>query len=197
MVDIKEEAVTAATLREYGTVSIAFLVETRYRVELIRNGLGGWTLTEEPVECPYGKDYDQIDGEEPAGWAARFDTSRWGMLSAFDGEKRVGGAVLALATPDVFMLEGRSDLAVLWDIRVQPDYRRRGVGALLFPRVVGWARERECTHLKVETQNINVPACKFYARMGCELLAIHPDAYAALPDEVQLLWYRPLSETRA
>jgi hypothetical protein len=44
----------------------------------------------------------------------------------------------------------------------------------------------------VETQNINVPACRFYARQGCVLGAIHPDAYPDLPDEVQLLWWLEL-----
>jgi hypothetical protein len=44
----------------------------------------------------------------------------------------------------------------------------------------------------VETQNINVPACRFYARMRCTLGAIHRYAYPDLPGEAQLLWYRTL-----
>jgi len=90
------------------------------------------------------------------------------------------------------MLEGSTNLAVLWDIRVHPEYRRKGIGSLLFPRIVSWAIARQCTVLKIETQNINVPACKYYARMGCQLRAIHPDAYPDLPEEVQFLWYRRL-----
>ena len=44
----------------------------------------------------------------------------------------------------------------------------------------------------METQNVNVPACRLYARLGCVLGAIHRHAYPSLPDEVQLLWYREL-----
>jgi hypothetical protein len=44
----------------------------------------------------------------------------------------------------------------------------------------------------VETQNINVPACRFYAAQGCELRGIHPNTYPELPHEVQLLWYLDL-----
>jgi ribosomal protein S18 acetylase RimI-like enzyme len=104
----------------------------------------------------------------------------------------VGGAVAAWNTPSVDMLEGRSDLAVLWDVRVDPEYRERGVGHCLFTAVTDWARTRGCRTLKVETQNINVPACRFYARQGCELRTIRSDAYPDLPDEVQLLWYKRL-----
>jgi hypothetical protein len=43
--------------------------------------------------------------------------------------------------------------------------------------------------LKIETQNSNVAACRFYAREGCQLRGIHPGAYADFPDEIQLLWY--------
>ena len=47
--------------------------------------------------------------------------------------------------------------------------------------------------MKVETQNINVPACRFYARMGCELGTIDRFAYPDLPGETQLLWHLDLA----
>ena len=90
------------------------------------------------------------------------------------------------------MLEGRDDFAVLWDIRVQSDRRGRGVGTALFQRAVSWARERRCRQLKLETQNINVPACRFYANQGCRLGGVHPGVYTDFPNEVQLLWYLDL-----
>ena len=114
------------------------------------------------------------------------DIGHWGVFSAFDGRARVGGAVVAWKTPGAHMLEGRDDLAVLWDIRVHAEYRRQGVGSRLFRRAVDWAREKGCVSLKIETQNINVPACRFYASQGCKLGAIYPRAYPELPEEVQL-----------
>ena len=53
-----------------------------------------------------------------------------------------------------------------------------------------WAWARDCRRIEVETQNINVPACRFYARHGCELGAINRLAYKNLPDEVELLWFK-------
>jgi ribosomal protein S18 acetylase RimI-like enzyme len=189
MIDVVEES--AAILPEYGHVPIAFWVRSRFRVELVCGGLGGLVLVEEQVD-PYLKDYDAIGGEGPAYWLETFDLSRWGVLSAFEDSQRIGGAVVAWNTPAVNMLEGRDDLAVLWDLRVHPEHRGRGIGRQLFDCAVAWARERRCRCFKVETQNINVPACRFYAQQGCELGAINLHAYGDASNEVQLLWYLDL-----
>jgi hypothetical protein len=53
---------------------------------------------------------------------------------------------------------------------------------------VDWAVRRECRELLIETQNVNVPACRFYARQGCRLATVKHCVYADLPEEVQLLW---------
>ena len=56
-----------------------------------------------------------------------------------------------------------------------------------------WAAARGCRRLKVETQNINVPACRFYERQGCVLAEVRRDAYPELPGEIQLLWQKAVS----
>ncbi|HEX8905447.1 MAG TPA: GNAT family N-acetyltransferase [Longimicrobiaceae bacterium] len=189
-IEIVEETVGA--LAEYGRVSIAFEVRRVLDVSAPENGLGGLVLAERAVDPPYVKDYDAIAGEGPARWAARFDVSRWGFLAARVDGRRVGGAVVAFDTPGVEMLEGRRDLAVLWDLRVEQDARGRGVGAALVHAAEAWAAARGCRRMKVETQNINVSACRFYARQGFVLGAIHRFAYPDLPHEAQLLWYKDL-----
>ena len=180
---------SSEVLPEYEKVSIAFSVETFFRVELIENGLGGIRFFEEKLDNSYIKNYDNFAEDKPANWAKRFDLSNWTFLSAFDGERRIGGAAVAWNTPEVCMLEGREDLACLWDLRVAPGYRGKSVGQFLFAGAIDWARSRNCRLLKVETQNINVPACRFYARQGCELGAINRFAYPELMNETQLIWY--------
>ena len=187
-IEIKEE--TVKVLKDYSQIPIAFRVETKFRIDSVNNGLGGFLLSEEKVEPSYTKDYD-IE-EEPTSWLKRWDISHWGVLSAYSGEKRVGGAVIAYDTEGVWMLEGRRDLAVLWDIRVHPDFRRSGIGSKLFQSAIEWARARGCRRFKAETQNINVPACRFYAKQGCKLGAINRYAYEQCPDEVELVWYLEL-----
>jgi GNAT superfamily N-acetyltransferase len=188
-VEIREESITIG-LAEHATLSIAFRVESVLALDVVEGGLGGMMLVERPVETPWIKDYDGDEGEGPIGWTRRFDLTNWGLLSAWIGGGRVGGAVIAFDTPGVNMLRGRNDLAVLWDIRVQPAFRGAGVGSALFRRVERWVMERGCRRLEVETQNINVPACRFYARQGCQLRMIDRLAYEDLPGEIELLWYK-------
>ena len=189
--DVREEPV-AASLADHARIPITFRVERVLEVSLVDGGLSGIVLEERPVVEPYVKDYDALDGEGPTRWARRFDITNWGLIAAHDGGRRVGGAVIAFDTPDVYMLNGRRDLAVLWDLRVEPVARGAGVGSALFASVEQWARDRSCRQLKVETQNVNVGACRFYAGMGCTLGAISRFAYPDLPDEVQLLWFKDL-----
>ena len=187
-IEIREQSVES--LARYVDITIAFEVSRILEITVQQGGFGGFALAEVPVGTPYIKEYDGL--ECPADWALRFDLSNWGFFGAWLDGRRVAGAVVARKTPAVFLLEGRDDLAVLWDIRVAPEARRLGVGSSLFRAVAAWAAAHGCVHLKVETQNINVPACRFYARQGCELGAINRFAYPALPEEVQLLWYKGL-----
>ena len=135
----------------YANVSIAYEVTSVYRVETVAPGLGGLVLKEEQV-TPYIKDYDaQVQGDDrPDKWARQFDLSQWGFYMAMEGARSVGGAAVVLNTPEVHMLENRSDLAVMWDIRVQPEQRGKGIGRRLFQHAAEWAGAKGCTQLKVE-----------------------------------------------
>ena len=188
--NIVEEGIGA--LSEYGTIPISFEVKTTLDARLLEGGLGGMIFSERPVSKPYRKDYDESNGEGPTRWAKRWDIRNWTTFSAFDGEKRVGGCAIAYDTKGLIMLDDRKDLAVLWDLRVHPDCRREGVGGQLFAAAVNWATSRGCRLLKVETQNNNVPACRFYAKQGCILGGLNRYGYVEFPDEVELWWYKEL-----
>jgi len=189
--EITEEPITAAVGLAH--IPIAFQVESVLDLSPRDGGLGGLILSERRLDIPYVKDYDTLEGEGPTQWSERFDVSNWGLIVARSDGALVGGAVVAFNTEGISMLEGRRDLAVLWDIRVSPEARGRGIGSALFRAVEAWAEARGCEQLKIETQNINVPACRFYAKQGCELGAIDRFAYQGLADEVQLFWYKTLS----
>jgi GNAT superfamily N-acetyltransferase len=179
----------------YASIPIVFEVRSIFRVDLIDSGLGGMRFIEKPVKTPYIKDYDSY-GESLLDWQRLFDMTYWGCFLAFDGKQAIGGAAVAFKTDGVDMLDGRDDLAVLWDIRVHPRHQGKGIGKALFHHAADWARERGCTQLKIETQNVNVPACRFYVSQGCKLGGINRYGYYGHPqtgDEVMLLWYLDLS----
>jgi GNAT superfamily N-acetyltransferase len=189
--EVRQES--SGVLGVYGGISASFEVADVFDVAAKADGR--FVLTKQRAARPYVKDYDAADGEGPITWQDRFDLSNWAFFSAFRASERVGAAAVARRTPGMEQLEGRADLAVLWDLRVDPPYRRRGVGAALFAAAEAWARAAGCAALKIETQNVNVAACLFYARTGCILRAAHPGVYPDFPDEVQLLWYKDLGRS--
>jgi GNAT superfamily N-acetyltransferase len=158
-------------------------------------GASSPVLSERLLGAPFFKDYDAIGGHSPTQWPVRFDTSHWTLFVARIDGVRVGGCVVAFDTPGLTVVSGRKDVAVLWDIRVSPEVRQKGVGSALFRAAEACAAARGCRELMIETQNINVPACRFYAKQGCVLGSIDRFAYPGLPDEVQLLWFKALTRS--
>ena len=189
-IEVTEEPIK--TLEEYAAVPIKFEVNKVFDVMDQQGGSGEFVLKERTLDLPYVKDYDAIEGEHPTQWARRFDISNWGIFAARVEGRRVGGVALAFNTSGLDMLEGREDLAVLWDIRVSPDARGQGIGSALFRAAEQWSIARGCRLLIAETQNINVAACRFYEQQGCVLAVVRRSAYPSLPEEVQLIWHRTL-----
>jgi streptothricin acetyltransferase len=189
------ERIGADRLAEYCAVPSLADVRSILQVKALDGGFGGLALELVPVSAPHIKDYDSY-GETPKDWPVKWDVTNWCFLLATAGGKPVGAACVVTRTPDIRMLEGRDDLAVLWDIRVAPEHKRRGIGRALFAASVQWCREQGMKMLKIETQNVNVDACRFYASQGAQLGAINRFAYADatwsypdVQDEVMLLWY--------
>jgi GNAT superfamily N-acetyltransferase len=185
VIDLRQEPV--ADLREHAAIPSRFEAATVYDVSQSHSG---FELVEREMSALYRKNYD--DFEDPLTWPRTFDTGQWILFGAFAGAQRVGGAIVATATPGVDLLEGRSDLAVVWDLRVAPAYRRQSVAAALLDFAQSWARAHGCVEMKVETQNTNPAACKLYMHQGFALAQVTRGAYSELPDEVQLIWRRRL-----
>ena len=184
-----------ANLRAYATIPISFVINSR--LDLDQLWLGEYA--EIPIETRT-KDYDLL--EPIITLPQRFDVANWGMIiatkpgelvpihlpkGALPGVQPVGGAVIAWNTPNVDMLGGRTDLSILWDIRVHPVFRNQGLGRALFEHAKKWSKDRGCIEMRVETQDTNVAACRFYRQMGCRVHTIKERAYEGL-DEAKIIW---------
>jgi ribosomal protein S18 acetylase RimI-like enzyme len=182
----------ASALAGYASIPSTLVVREVFDVVANERGIDGLKLVHRTIQQPYTKDYDAHPDYHPTRWGERFDLSSWCFLSATIGEQVAGRAAIAWdaqADPG----SRQSHVAVLWDIRVDRHAQRRGVGTALFRAAESWAMQRGAHWLKVETQNINVPACHFYFAQGCTLGAIDRFAYPDLPDEAQLIWYKKLT----
>ncbi|MGE3314348.1 MAG: GNAT family N-acetyltransferase [Planctomycetaceae bacterium] len=186
-IEIREEPMSQ--LPELARIPIAFTIDRYYDVTGDRPP---FELVERMLDTPCVKDYDALFENGPSDWPRQFDLSNWGLLFAIVDGRRAGGAVIAFDTPGAEMLNGRRDLAALWDIRIQPEYRQRGIGRRLLASIDEWSRDRNCREIRLETQNINVPACRFYAKHGYSLASVKRNAYPELPDEIQFIWMKTL-----
>jgi len=132
--EIKMLPVNEETLAIYCRVPAWFEVRSKLEVEVLSDGLGGMAFKEKKVARPYTKYYGET--EEPLKWLKDFDTRNWVIFFVQEGETHVGGLTVAVKTPELRILGGRSDLACVWDIRLHPEYRHHGIGSRLFNRAV-------------------------------------------------------------
>jgi GNAT superfamily N-acetyltransferase len=185
----------ASQLATYAAIPAAFRVASRFvREPTSPASPTPDALVELPVARPFDKDYDAAAGMTPLDWAERYTLERWGVLVADVHDRVVGGAAVVPAAE--VMPEHRSIAAsaVLWDLRVAPAWRGLGIGSALFRASERWAGAHGYRVLVVETQDINVAACRFYARMGCRLLSYEEEAYDTMPGEARLLWRAPMED---
>jgi GNAT superfamily N-acetyltransferase len=181
--------VTPETLRAYASVSAAIRVESRLDLRALQSPEG---LRFEEVSMPEPLVLDSDGHERPVEWAGRGDLGRWMMLRAFEGAEPVGGAIIAVNPDDHWFFPDDARLAVLWDIRVAEARRGQGVGRRLLYEAGKCAAEAGCDRLAIETQDVNVAACRLYASAGAVLGEVRRGAYSNHPDEAVVLWFMGL-----
>ena len=87
--------------------------------------------------------------------------------------------------------------AYIEDLTVDVHYRRQGIGKHLISRTRQWTEEHRLSGIMLETQNNNVPACKFYEDCGFQLKGFDIYLYKGLDsstDEIALYWYMIFDE---
>ena len=176
----------------YDSISQNVDVRSEYKVKRIDDGLGGFILEEVPV-TPHVKDLSVY--ERATEYEKEFDITHWSFYMAFDDEKPVGAVTIAAKTENLYMLAGRDDACVLWDIRVADEYKHQGIGQKMLDLAIKDAKADGYRQMIIECQNNNVPACNFYRKQGALLSKIDMYAYdqeEACRDEVQFVWYLDL-----
>lgn len=186
---ITYQAVGRDYFERYDQIPMTFTVKSILDIERVNNGLGGYRLVEKAVN-EYVKDLGQY--EVMTGIDKRFDIRNWAFYMAFLDDMPIGAMTVLYQCPEIIMLNGRDDISLLWDIRVDPEYQKRGVGSTLLNIAQKWSKEKGVRQLKIECQNNNVAACKFYHQQGAYLGAIDEYAYCGhdeVEHEAQLIWY--------
>ncbi len=175
-------------LSRLSEIKADYISETYLRVTKGGDGLEvGFTLQIEPLDEP-------------------FRSQGYGIVRERDREeirKRMDAQALQLVVEDNARLIGFLDAEIeswrkvvkIWDILVDEDHRRQGIGTELMRRAREFATKNSCRALVVETQTTNWPALNFYLKMGFRICGVDDHFYTNRdPDrkEVALFLYREL-----
>jgi streptothricin acetyltransferase len=175
MPDIVIQPLTAANPADLHRCDNSFTVEAELRLTA-EDGRISYTTRSVP---PYVKRYSP-EVHDAQAYIGKPDHAAW--LAYVDGQ--LAGQIL--------VHENWNRLAIIWDIAVAPPFRRRGVGRRLIAETVAWARARGLPGVMLETQNINVAACRLYERCGFVLGGFDACLYrGVMPGtrEIALFWY--------
>lgn len=146
----------------------------------------GWHLYEVELEKPYhkgrGYDFDATERENIRQRHAQnntlievaieIDTNR--IIGILDVEQRTW-----------------NNTVWIWNIMLDESARGQGLGTWLIQRTIEWAKQKKARAIMLETQTNNVPACRFYAKMGFELVGINTMFYSNQDiqrDEIAIFW---------
>lgn len=124
---------------------------------------------------------------EDLQWYGRLVPEQGLSLGAYRDERPVGVAIC----------ERQAWNRTLWvrEFHVHTDCRGQGIGRALMEAVVELARRQSLQTICCETQNTNVPAIRFYRRLGFELDGLDLSLYPREIDEVAFFMKRRIDET--
>ncbi len=144
----------------------------------------GWRLVEQKLPVPFDKGslYDFGETEQEA--------TRERLQRSDDTYLRVAKLNRRLIGLLEMEIRGWNNTVELVNLRVDLDFRREGLGRRLWHLGLAYARQAGVRAMMIETQNTNLAACKFYERMGCQLVGLNEAFYTndGAATEIALFW---------
>ena len=165
---------TPLNMKDFNKSNEGFIVSGRI-IPTYKNKV--WTYTEEIFSDPYLKKYEDDE-------SAISDVTEEGKVVFFYYiENNCVGQIKICSNWNGY--------ALIEDIAVAKAYRKNGVGTALLNKAIEWAKENNFCGLMLETQDINVSACYFYAKNHFVIGAVDTMLYSNFPcaNEIAIFWY--------
>jgi ribosomal protein S18 acetylase RimI-like enzyme len=136
---------------------VGYVSHQKYRVNRVETDTAlSFTLELVRLDTLYVKRYPELDSETLESYRAMLQAGH--SFGAYAEDELVGIALAELHTWN------RS----LWvqELHVAESHRGKGIGRALMEALIEQAKALDCRVIVCETQNTNVPAIRFYQRMG-------------------------------
>lgn len=145
---------------------------------VLRYAEDAWSYTEDLLDEPYDKAYPDDDVD----YTDYIDNSDMVMYLYVDDGQCMGR---------IRVRKNWNGYALVEDIEVNRCTRGKGIGRQLIRQAVEWAKQKKLGGIMLETQDINLLACRFYAQCGMEIGGIDHFLYSNSPaaGEKAIFWY--------
>jgi streptothricin acetyltransferase len=139
---------------------------------------GKWSFTEHLYEKPYRKNYPDDD----ENWMEYIDNPDKIIFFYYHNNECIG---------QIKLRRNWNKYAFIEDIAVSKNHRNRGVGTSLIEKAVEWAKSKNLLGFMLETQDVNLPACRFYNKLGFQIGAVDTMLYSNFDNfnEKAVFWY--------
>jgi streptothricin acetyltransferase len=140
-----------------------------------------WKFYEELLDKPFEYKYP-IDDEDYSTYIKNDDKN---IYLYYDKNECIGQIILKKYWNKYTYIE---------DISVLKKFRRKGIGHSLMDSAQKWTKDKKLNGIMLETQDVNIAACKFYENYGFILGGIDTMLYANFDNAYQkaLFWYYKL-----
>lgn len=160
---------TAADVAQIPNVISGYQTDAVYQVGHVEGDTAvALTLTLTPLEKPIYKRFPPLSDDDLARYQAV--TAHNFAFGLFTDSALVG---VALAEPN----DWNGSLWV-WEFHIADGYRGQGWGKLLMTKLIAQAQAMALRTVVCETQNNNVPAIRFYRRMGFRVEGVDVSYYS-------------------
>lgn len=166
--------ITQFNRNDYKKLDDSFIVSGKV-IPTFENNI--WTYTVETLAEPYLKKYEEDDVD------SSYMNEDGKVVFLYYAENICIGRVKVRSNWNGY--------ALIEDIAVAKDYRKNGVGRALLNKAVEWAKNQQLGGLMLETQDVNVSACRFYERNEFVIGAVDTMIYSNLStaNEMAIFWY--------
>ncbi len=173
--EITTEELNASNMRHVNQFDGTFLVDSILRLQA-ENAVIGYTITSIPSF------YKRYPDEEIDYTTYLTDPNKTIFFAYVEGQP----------AGQIILNKNWNNYAYVQDITVDAKFRKQGVGTRLIAQAIQWAKSKNLPGIMLETQNINVGACRLYERCGFQLGGFDRLLYKGIVHdtiEIALYWY--------